>query len=344
VANTGFKGIDVRQTGTALLFRAFLQDGASPIAKVTSGTTTYSLYELQSDGTLKSYDFSDNTFKTTALTTATAALTHRTGNNSTVNTGVWTAALATLTGFTVGALYLVQVNNSTAVPPDQTREFQYGSAEGDLATTANGTGVAGVQSDTQMWKGTALPAQATSGVPDINVKNIGNAASAGAAGYVGIDWSHVNAPTTAVGLTGTTISTGQVVASVSGGVGGSVTGTVGGINGVTFPSNFNLLSIDTNGATKIQALVKKNQALAGFTFYLALTSDHISPATGKTVTATRSLDGAAFQACANSVTELGSGWYVINLAATDLNANVVALSFAGGTGVDTTILTVLTQP
>lgn len=52
-------------------------------------------------------------------------------------------------------------------------------------------------------------------------------ASAGAPGYVGIDWGHVNAPTTTVGLTNTTISTSQAVASVSGAV-GSVTGNVGG--------------------------------------------------------------------------------------------------------------------
>lgn len=47
------------------------------------------------------------------------------------------------------------------------------------------------------------------------------------AGYAGVDWSKVNAPTTTQGLSGTTISTSQAVASVSGAV-GSVTGNVGG--------------------------------------------------------------------------------------------------------------------
>lgn len=133
MANTGFKGIDVRQTGNQLVFRAFLQNSSG--ALLTTGTTTVKLYEVQSDGTFKSYDFNDNTFKTTALTTETLALTHRTGNNSTTNTGVWTAALATLTGFTAGAVYLALVNNSGASPTDQVREFQYGSAEGDLSDT-----------------------------------------------------------------------------------------------------------------------------------------------------------------------------------------------------------------
>ncbi|MFA5058722.1 MAG: hypothetical protein WC485_11455, partial [Opitutaceae bacterium] len=48
-----------------------------------------------------------------------------------------------------------------------------------------------------------------------------------ATGEAGIDWSNIGAPTTVVNLSGTTISTSQVVASVTGAV-GSVTGNVGG--------------------------------------------------------------------------------------------------------------------
>lgn len=43
-----------------------------------------------------------------------------------------------------------------------------------------------------------------------------------ALGYVGIDWASINAPTTAQGLSGTTIATSQVVASVTGSVGSVV--------------------------------------------------------------------------------------------------------------------------
>lgn len=135
-----FRGIDVRQSSGGgadrLVFRFSLKDSSG--AKVTSGTTTLALYELQSDGTLKSYDFSDDTFKTTALTTATLSLTHRTGNNGSVSTGVWTGSLTTLTGFTAGNVYLGQVNNSSASPPDQERQFQYGGSQGDLSVTAAG--------------------------------------------------------------------------------------------------------------------------------------------------------------------------------------------------------------
>jgi hypothetical protein len=72
-------------------------------------------------------------------------------------------------------------------------------------------------------------------------------------------------------------------------------------------------------------------------------TDHVTPTTGLTVTATRSLDGAAFEACANAVSEIGSGWYKIDLAAADLNANIVALKFTA-TGADATNLTIPTQP
>lgn len=136
MALTDFKGIDVRATGARLVFRASLKDATG--AKLTSDTTTYRLYELQDDGTLKSYDFNDNTFKTGALTTASASMTHRTGNNGTHNTGIWTAALTTLTGFTKDAIYLVQVNNASAAPTDQEREFQFGGAQGDLVVSSAG--------------------------------------------------------------------------------------------------------------------------------------------------------------------------------------------------------------
>ncbi len=48
-----------------------------------------------------------------------------------------------------------------------------------------------------------------------------------AGGEAGVDWANVGSPTTTLALTGTSISTSQVVASVSGAV-GSVTGNVGG--------------------------------------------------------------------------------------------------------------------
>lgn len=136
MANTGFKGIDVRLAANELVFRALLQTSGG--ALVTSGATILYIYEMQSDGTIKTYDFNDNTFKTTVCTTPTLALAYRRSNNATVDTGLWTVALATLTGFTVGAVYIVHVQNSGAFPTDQQREFQFGSVQGDFVVSAGG--------------------------------------------------------------------------------------------------------------------------------------------------------------------------------------------------------------
>ena len=51
-----------------------------------------------------------------------------------------------------------------------------------------------------------------------------------------------------------------------------------------------------------------------------LTSDHISPATGKTVAVVISKNGAGFanpSAGATNATEIGNGWYYVDLSTTD---------------------------
>lgn len=131
------KGIDVRAAlGGKILFRASLKDSTG--AKLITGTTNLSLYELQDDGTLKTYDFADNTFKATAVTTEQQAMTVRKGNNNTTDLGLWTFALTTLTNFTVGAVYFAVVANAGASPPQQEREFQFGGDQGDLPVSSTG--------------------------------------------------------------------------------------------------------------------------------------------------------------------------------------------------------------
>lgn len=88
--------------------------------------------------------------------------------------------------------------------------------------------------------------------------------------------------------------------------------------------------------------VKKNTALAGFTFVMTDATTH-APKTGLTITATRSLDGGAFGACANSASEIASGAYKIDLAAADLNANTVMLRMVAS-GADDLLISLITQP
>lgn len=130
MANTGHKGISVRQTGNRLLFLEMLRDSTGTL--LATGTTSLSIQEWQSDGTVTTYDFNDNTFKSTAATTETVSMTHRATNNGTTNTGIWSYVLTTLTGFTSGAIYTYRVRNTGASPLDLVTVFQYGSAEGDL--------------------------------------------------------------------------------------------------------------------------------------------------------------------------------------------------------------------
>lgn len=84
--------------------------------------------------------------------------------------------------------------------------------------------------------------------------------------------------------------------------------------------------------------VQKNTQLSNFMFLMVDSADHYTPKTGLTVTATRSIDGAAFASCANSVTEIANGVYKITLAAADLNGDVITLKFTGSGADQTTIV------
>jgi len=111
------------------------------------------------------------------------------------------------------------------------------------------------------------------------------------------------------------------------------------------PANvYNALVLDTAKLiTAPQSNVKKNQALASFMFVMTDSTNH-APATGKTVTCTRSIDGATFAAgTLANVAEVGNGMYKVDFAAADLNGNVVTLR-ATASLCDDTLVTIVTQP
>lgn len=87
--------------------------------------------------------------------------------------------------------------------------------------------------------------------------------------------------------------------------------------------------------------IKKNTAI-DISFPMTDSTTH-ALATGLTVTATRSIDGAAFGACANAVTEVGSGVYNVVLAAADTNGNSIMYLFTAAAS-DPRLLEVITQP
>jgi hypothetical protein len=73
--------------------------------------------------------------------------------------------------------------------------------------------------------------------------------------------------------------------------------------------------------------ITRGDALAKFPFMMVLAADHLTPATGKTITATVSKDGGAFNACSNSPVEISGGFYYIDLTAAEMTAKTVALKF-----------------
>ncbi len=104
-------------------------------------------------------------------------------------------------------------------------------------------------------------------------------------------------------------------------------------------------TVDTNVdtlLTRIPMQIKKNTALNNFSFFMVSSSDNVSGVTGLTVTAQRSIDGAAFGSCSNSVVEIGNGVYRINLSAADLNGDTVMLRFTGS-GALATLMEIITQ-
>lgn len=131
----------------------------------------------------------------------------------------------------------------------------------------------------------------------------------------------------------------HVVASTSGagihaaGAGGTadITGNLSGSVG------------SVTAAVNTTSAVKKNTARAAFPFSMIDTTTKV-PVTGKTVTVTRSIDGAAFAAgTLSAVTELSDGVYLADFAAADLNGDCIVLK-ATATGCDVTLERILTQP
>lgn len=165
--------------------------------------------------------------------------------------------------------------------------------------------------------------------------------------------SGLTGATPAVGLSkaGAILTTaGGTVAEVTGGGGwykvALTTGDTGTLGDLAYhitaasgdPTDF----VDQVGDVYTTSNIKKNTAVANFMFVMTDATTH-APLAGLTVTATRSLDGAAFAACANSVSAVGVGVYQINLAATDTNADKVMLRFTDS-GADDRLIEIITQP
>jgi hypothetical protein len=235
-----------------------------------------------------------------------------------------------------------------------------GSA-GAIPTTGTGSNQISVSSgrvtaNADQWAGTTIPAPNVTGVPKVDLLDIAGAAVSTSTAQLGVNAVQIGAAvpgsatigtvtttTTATNLTNaptagdftatmktslnaaTPASVTGAVASVTGNVGGNVTGSVGSVT----------------AAVLIQSPVRKNVAIPNFPFQMYDTTGALK--TGLTVTPTVKIDAGSFAAATNAVTEIANGTYVINLAAADVNGNVISLRFSASGAVDT-YFTLFMQP
>lgn len=105
------------------------------------------------------------------------------------------------------------------------------------------------------------------------------------------------------------------------------------VNGLA-ADTINSTSVAASAVTEIQTgllTIPKNVAYSNFTFKMFLTSNG-ADGTGLTPACTISKDGAAFAACTNSATEIGTtGVYKINLTQTEMNADEIWVNFTAAT-------------
>src|SRR5574343_461235 len=170
-----------------------------------------------------------------------------------------------------------------------------------------------------------LPAALVGGRIDANVGAISSDATAADNLEAALDGTGSVTITAAItgnitgNLTGSVGSVTGAVGSVTGNVGGNVTGSVGSVTGAVGSVTGN---VGGNVAGSVAAVpgdvggnvvgsvgslttwkrvgLVANAAFNNFKFNMYLSADG-APATGKTITATRSIDSGTFSACANSV-------------------------------------------
>jgi len=243
--------------------------------------------------------------------------------------------------------------------------------------------LAPIPANVTQWLGTAAATPTVAGVPEVDVTHLGGAAQSATDLKDFADDGYDPATNKVQGVvltdtvttyTGNTPQTGDAFARLGAPAGASVSADVAAVKsdtaailvdtGTTLDGKIDTIDgivdailVDTAeigaagaGLTVITAKtdnlpsgIKKNTALSAFEFVMVLTSDHYTAATGLTITAERSIDGGALGACANSATELSNGLYKIDLAASDLNGDVITLRFSSATA-DDLFITLLTEP
>lgn len=103
-------------------------------------------------------------------------------------------------------------------------------------------------------------------------------------------------------------------------------------------------SASTHAAATVARLVipQQNVAFSDITFEMYDSTTH-NPASGLTVTGTRSLDGGAYGAVTGTIAEIASGTYQLDASQADMNGAMIVFRFASATA-DETFVHVKTTP
>lgn len=76
--------------------------------------------------------------------------------------------------------------------------------------------------------------------------------------------------------------------------------------------------------------IARGVAVSGFPFKMVSSADHVTPFVSGVISGQINRDGGGWNALqSGNVTEMGYGWYRVNLTSGDLNAGVAALLFTG---------------
>ena len=267
------------------------------------------------------------------------------------------ATLASTTNITAGTITTVTNLTNAPTSGDLTATMKTSVTTACTASTPTAAAVTGavgsvtarVTANTDQWAGGTIPAPTVTGVPLIDLKYILGTILTETSGQIAAAFKKffniatpastmdhlvlIDTATTATNLTNAPTSgdftatmksslNSATPASITGAV-GSVTGNVGGNVAGSVASVTAAVTVGTINASASN--IKKNTAINGYMFVMTSSTTH-SPQTGLTVSGTVSHDGGAFGPTTNSATEIGNGWYTINLSATDLNGNNVALA------------------
>jgi len=211
-----------------------------------------------------------------------------------------------------------------------------------------GTTIATFSIENRFMRGTDLALQPTVASRTLDVT---------ATGAAGIDWGNIENKTTTndlsatdIQLVDTTTTNTDMRGTDSALLAADINLTGGAVDNVTLvattTTNTDMRGTDgvdtatmrgTDNAALAadQGTVTKNATFSNFEFLMVLTSDHVTPATGLTVTGQRSIDGGSFASVAGTIAEVSNGIYQFDALAADTNGDLITWRFSSGTADDT---------